>query len=57
MLYVRVMNNDEKMLDTYRSFLLGEQTQIGCSFINLTPALQEEIENFVDDLASGRKLR
>ena len=39
---------------TFRSFLLGEQVQIGCQFTNLSPAMQDELARLLDKLNSGR---
>lgn len=42
---------------TYRSFLLGEQVQIGCQFLNMSPMMQEELARLMDKLNSGRQVR
>lgn len=39
---------------TYRSFLLGEQVQIGCQFLNMSPMMQEELARLMDKLNSNR---
>jgi flagellar brake protein len=54
---VIIVDLEIRLTRTFRSFLLGEQTQVGCSFINLTPALQADIKNFVEHLGGGRKLK
>ena len=40
---------------SFRSFLLGEQVQIGCRFLNLSAAMQEELTLLLIHLGSGRK--
>ncbi len=40
---------------TYRSFLLGEQVQIGCQFLSLSPMMQEELVRQIDRLNSRMK--
>jgi c-di-GMP-binding flagellar brake protein YcgR len=40
---------------TFRSFLLGEQVQIGCQFINLSPAMKEELARLLDKLSVSRQ--
>lgn len=42
---------------TFRSFLLGEQVQIGCRFLNLSQAMQEDLKQLLDKLGSSRKVR
>ena len=54
---VIVVDLEVRLTRKFRTFLLGEQVQIGCSFINLTPALKAEIEHFVEHLGSGRRSR
>lgn len=39
----------------FRSFLLGEQVQIGCRFINLSPQMQAEVERAIRNMALGRR--
>ncbi len=39
----------------FRSFLLGEQVQIGCQFVNLTPQMAIEIDKAIDRLAVARR--
>jgi hypothetical protein len=31
----------------FRTFLLGEQVQIGCQFVNLTPELEAKLKRIV----------
>jgi hypothetical protein len=40
---------------TFRSFLLGEQVQIGCQFINLSPSMEEELKRLLDQLNSKHR--
>lgn len=37
-----------RLARTYRSFLLGEQVQLGCQFLNLSPSMQEEVTRQID---------
>ena len=46
-----------RLSSTFRSFLLGEQVQIGCRFLNLTDAMRDELLTLLDNLGSGRKVR
>ncbi|WP_338763440.1 PilZ domain-containing protein [Massilia sp. METH4] len=39
----------------FRSFLLGEQMQIGCRFVNLSPQMQEEVDRAIKKMAMGRR--
>lgn len=39
----------------FRSFLLGEQVQIGCQFVNLSPQMANEIDKAIDRLALARR--
>jgi c-di-GMP-binding flagellar brake protein YcgR len=41
----------------FRSFLLGEQVQIGCQFVNLSPATQDELHRILERLSAGRGQR
>ncbi|SFV04531.1 flagellar brake protein [Pseudoduganella namucuonensis] len=40
---------------TYRSFLLGEQVQIGCQFLNISPQMQEELTKQIDRMNSRHR--
>ncbi|WP_307188828.1 MULTISPECIES: flagellar brake protein [unclassified Massilia] len=39
----------------YRSFLLGEQVQIGCQFTNVAPHLRAEIDQVLEQLNGNRR--
>lgn len=39
----------------FRSFLLGEQVQIGCRFVNLSPLMQSEVERAIAKLTVNRR--
>lgn len=52
---VIVVDLEVRLSRSFRSFLLGEQVQIGCCFMHLTPQLEGEIRQLVDKLGSGRK--
>lgn len=39
---------------SFRSFLLGEQVQIGCRFTALAPDMQEHLNRVLDSLGNGR---
>jgi hypothetical protein len=39
----------------FRSFLLGEQVQIGCRFVNLAPAMQAEIDKAISRMSLARR--
>jgi hypothetical protein len=41
----------------FRSFLLGEQVQIGCQFQNLSPATQDELHRILERLSTARGQR
>lgn len=36
-----------RLMRPFRTFLLGEQVQIGCSFVNISMQLQQTLERFV----------
>jgi c-di-GMP-binding flagellar brake protein YcgR len=38
----------------FRSFLLGEQVQIGCQFVNLSPMMEEELHRILGQMSNGR---
>ncbi|WP_229474134.1 flagellar brake protein [Pseudoduganella lurida] len=39
----------------FRSFLLGEQVQIGCRFVNLSPQMQNEVDKAIGRMAMARR--
>jgi len=51
---VLIADLDVRLSRTFRSFLLGEQVQIGCQFVNLSPQMQEELARLLDKLNLGR---
>jgi c-di-GMP-binding flagellar brake protein YcgR len=52
---VMIADLEVRLSRTFRSFLLGEQVQIGCQFANLSPAMEEELKRLLDKLHSGRQ--
>ncbi|MDC8759959.1 flagellar brake protein [Janthinobacterium fluminis] len=52
---VMIADLEIRLSRSFRSFLLGEQVQIGCRFLNLSPALQEELKQLLAGMSSGRK--
>ena len=54
---VMIADLEIRLSRTFRSFLLGEQVQIGCRFLNLTDAMQDELKALLDHLGSSRKVR
>lgn len=54
---VMIADLEIRLSRTFRSFLLGEQVQIGCRFLNLTEAMQDELKVLLDNLGSSRKVR
>jgi c-di-GMP-binding flagellar brake protein YcgR len=54
---VMIADLEVRLQRTFRSFLLGEQVQIGCQFINLSPVMQEELARLLDKLNSNKTQR
>lgn len=54
---VMIADLEIRLSRTYRSFLLGEQVQIGCQFLNMSPMMQEELERLIDRLNNSRNSR
>ncbi len=52
---VMIADLEIRLSRTFRSFLLGEQVQIGCRFLNLTPAMHEELTLLLAELGGARK--
>ncbi|MES2069117.1 MAG: PilZ domain-containing protein [Pseudomonadota bacterium] len=46
-----------RLCQPFRSFLLGQQVQIGCRFVNLTTAMQAELQRALARLEKGRGAR
>ncbi|NGZ85008.1 flagellar brake protein [Duganella aceris] len=51
---VMIADLEVRLQRTFRSFLLGEQVQIGCQFVNLSPVMQEELARLLDKLNSNK---
>jgi c-di-GMP-binding flagellar brake protein YcgR len=51
---VMIADLEVRLSRTFRSFLLGEQVQIGCQFINLSPAMQDELARMLNQLNSNK---
>jgi c-di-GMP-binding flagellar brake protein YcgR len=51
---VMIADLEVRLSRTFRSFLLGEQVQIGCQFTNLSPAMSDELARLLDKLNSAR---
>lgn len=49
---VMIADLEVRLSRTFRSFLLGEQVQVGCQFVNLSPMMQEELARLLDKLHS-----
>ncbi|RZT10126.1 c-di-GMP-binding flagellar brake protein YcgR, contains PilZNR and PilZ domains [Duganella sp. CF402] len=52
---VMIADLEVRLSRTFRSFLLGEQVQIGCQFANLSPAMEEELKRLLDKLNSSKQ--
>ncbi|NYE59856.1 c-di-GMP-binding flagellar brake protein YcgR [Duganella sp. 1224] len=52
---VMIADLEIRLSRTFRSFLLGEQVQIGCQFINLSPAMEDELKRLLDKLNSKHR--
>lgn len=50
-----VADLEVRLSRSFRSFLLGDQTQVGCQFTNLSPDMQNELTRLLDNLENGRK--
>ena len=44
-----------RLLRPFRTFLLGEQVQVGCSFVNISMQMQQSLERFVTTGAVERR--
>ncbi|MYM34820.1 PilZ domain-containing protein [Duganella sp. FT94W] len=51
---VMIADLEVRLSRTFRSFLLGEQVQIGCKFINLSTAMEEELKRMLDKLTHSK---
>lgn len=54
---VLIADLEIRLSRTFRSFLLGEQVQIGCQFVNLSPVMQAELNSILERLNSNKKGR
>ncbi len=54
---VMIADLEIRLSRSFRSFLLGEQVQIGCRFLNLSEAAQQDLQQLLDQMGSGRKVR
>jgi c-di-GMP-binding flagellar brake protein YcgR len=52
---VMIADLEIRLSRTFRSFLLGEQVQIGCQFINLSPTMEDELKRLLDQLNSKHR--
>jgi len=52
---VMIADLEIRLSRTFRSFLLGEQVQIGCQFSNLSPAMEEELKRLLEKLHSSKQ--
>nr|WP_307141586.1 PilZ domain-containing protein [Duganella sp. Leaf61] len=52
---VMIADLEVRLSRAFRSFLLGEQVQIGCQFVNLSPAMQEELTRVLQELNASRQ--
>jgi hypothetical protein len=52
---VMIADLEVRLSRTFRSFLLGEQVQIGCQFINLSPAMEAELTRVLNQLNASRQ--
>jgi c-di-GMP-binding flagellar brake protein YcgR len=51
---VMIADLEIRLSRTFRSFLLGEQVQIGCQFINLSPMMEDELKRLLNNLNIGK---
>ena len=54
---VLIADLEIRLSRTFRSFLLGEQVQIGCQFSNLSPVMQAELNTILERINSNKKAR
>jgi c-di-GMP-binding flagellar brake protein YcgR len=50
-----VADLEVRLSRSFRSFLLGDQTQVGCRFVDPTPEMQGELARLLAKLEAGRK--
>ncbi|MES2259226.1 MAG: PilZ domain-containing protein [Pseudomonadota bacterium] len=51
---VMIADLEIRLSRPYRSFLLGEQVQIGCQFSNLSPLMEDELTRVLNKLGGNR---
>ncbi|MBA5688748.1 flagellar brake protein [Rugamonas apoptosis] len=51
---VMIADLEIRLSRTFRSFLLGEQVQIGCQFINLSPMMRDELNHLLQKLSAEK---
>lgn len=51
-----VADLEVRLMRPFRTFLLGEQVQIGCSFVNISMQLQQSLERFVTTRQAERQV-
>lgn len=54
---VLIADLEIRLSRTFRSFLLGEQVQIGCQFANMSPIMQAELNSIIEKLHINKKAR
>lgn len=52
---VLIADLEIRLSRTFRSFLLGEQVQIGCQFVNLSPAMQQDLDRILIEMNASRQ--
>lgn len=50
-----VADLEVRLARSFRSFLVGEQVQVGCRFLNLTPQMETELTTLLAKLDASRK--
>jgi len=50
-----VADLEVRLSRSFRSFLLGDQTQVGCQFVDLSPDMQNELTRLLDNLEAKRR--
>ncbi|MET3131913.1 c-di-GMP-binding flagellar brake protein YcgR [Oxalobacteraceae bacterium GrIS 1.11] len=54
---VMIADLEIRLSRSFRSFLLGEQMQIGCRFLDLSPAMEADLTRMLDQLNRSRRAR
>lgn len=50
-----IVDMEIRLSRSFRSFLVGEQVQVGCRFTDISASTQEQIRRLLEKLASGRR--